>query len=64
MPTAQNKPIAEIPLSSTARFIASDTISSSLQPVLVDLIELNLQASKHIGTSSGRTSLMRTGSSS
>jgi len=43
MPTAQNQPIAEIPLLSALRFIASDTLLSSLQSVLVDLVELNLQ---------------------
>ena len=43
MPTAKNKPIAKIPPPGTPRFIASDTLLSSLQSVLVDLIELNLQ---------------------
>ena len=44
MPTAQNQPITEIPLSSTFPFLASDTLLMSLQSVLVDLIELNLQS--------------------
>ena len=43
MSTAQIQPSTEIPLSSASRFIASDTLLHSLQSVLVDLIELNLQ---------------------
>ena len=43
MPNAQNQHIVDIPLSRTPRFIASGTLLSSLQSVLVDLIELNLQ---------------------
>ena len=44
MPTASITPTLETRLSRPARFIASDTLLSSLQSVLVDLIELNLQA--------------------
>ena len=43
MPNDQNQHIVDIPLSSTPRFIASHTLLSSLQSVLLDLIELNLQ---------------------
>jgi len=44
MTTAPLTSTCKIPLSHPARFIASDTMLAGLQSVLVDLIELNLQA--------------------